>query len=200
MGSDSSYWQFLSSIFRSGFAEMSNDFHRYQDLIRIVNEQFRDTYNTVLVKGVGEPLYQPAGVTRAHNEIVFAHGYFASALHEISHWCIAGEQRRTLVDYGYWYAPDGRSEQQQMEFERVEVKPQALEWIFSIAAQHRFHMSIDNLGGAAFDRPVFADNLYKQVFLYLNEGMPERAQQFTLALTDFYHGKVTIDAFDPKSL
>ena len=35
---------------------------------------------------------------------------FNSALHEISHWTIAGKERRLLADLGYWYAPDGRTE------------------------------------------------------------------------------------------
>ncbi len=50
---------------------------------------------------------------------------FASALHEISHWCIAGKARRELVDFGYWYCPDGRDAMTQSQFEDVEVKPQA---------------------------------------------------------------------------
>ncbi|MCB1663177.1 MAG: elongation factor P hydroxylase [Pseudomonadales bacterium] len=179
---------------------MTGQLHRYSDLIRLFNNLFRDTYNTVLVKGGGEPLYLPAGSDAPYHQIIFAHGYFSSALHEISHWCIAGEQRRAQLDYGYWYLPDGRSESQQMQFEQVEIKPQALEWIFSVAAKHRFHMSIDNLGGEAFNRPLFANNLSKQVLNYLKVGMPGRAQTFALALTDFYQGKIIQEAFDPKSL
>ena len=62
----------------------------------------------------------PAQQPGALNRIVFTHDYFASALHEVAHWCVAGPERRRLTDYGYWYAPDGRTEKQQMEFERVE--------------------------------------------------------------------------------
>lgn len=54
---------------------------------------------------------------------------FNSALHEISHWTIAGKERRLLADLGYWYAPDGRTREQQALFEQVEVKPQAIEWL-----------------------------------------------------------------------
>ncbi|MEA7548766.1 elongation factor P hydroxylase, partial [Salmonella enterica subsp. enterica serovar Anatum] len=43
--------------------------------------------------------------------------------YEISHWCIAGKARRELVDFGYWYCPDGRDAQTQSQFEDVEVKP-----------------------------------------------------------------------------
>lgn len=56
---------------------------------------------------------------------------FNSALHEISHWTIAGAKRRLLPDLGYWYAPDGRTKEQQDLFEQVEIKPQAIEWLFA---------------------------------------------------------------------
>ncbi len=36
-----------------------------------------------------------------------------------------------LPDLGYWYAPDGRIEEQQALFEQVEIKPQAIEWLFA---------------------------------------------------------------------
>ena len=78
--------------------------------------------------GEDEPIYLPADQQCAHHRIIFAHGFFASALHEISHWCIAGPERRLLVDFGYWYEPDGRDVLKQAEFERLEIKPQAVEW------------------------------------------------------------------------
>jgi elongation factor P hydroxylase len=79
--------------------------------------------------------------------------YFASALHEVAHWCIAGEQRRQQLDFGYWYAPDGRSPEQQGAFEAVEYKPQALEWFFSLACGYRFRLSADNLGMPGGEMP-----------------------------------------------
>ncbi|MCF7980928.1 MAG: elongation factor P hydroxylase, partial [Pseudomonadales bacterium] len=161
---------------------------------------FHDTYKTVLVKGGEEPLFLPASINSPYSQVIFARGYFSSALHEISHWCIAGEQRRTQVDYGYWYVPDGRSEQQQMAFEQAEIKPQALEWIFSVAAGHPFHISIDNLGGVTFDHPNFALNLYQQVMKYLREGMPVRAQLFLHALVDYYQNEIMEDSFDIQAL
>jgi elongation factor P hydroxylase len=97
--------------------------HQYQDLITIFNSCFLEKYNTKLVKGLDEPIYLPQDDGRPHNELYFAHGFFASALHETSHWLIAGEKRRKLVDFGYWYAPDGRSKEQQDQFQIVEVKP-----------------------------------------------------------------------------
>lgn len=60
---------------------------------------------------------------------------------------IAGEQRRLLPDLGYWYAPDGRTAEQQALFEQVEIKPQAIEWLFSKAFGRKFRVSLDNLTG-----------------------------------------------------
>ena len=96
--------------------------HRYQDLITLFDTRLGAQYNTRLIKGQDEPLYLPAGKACSYHQIIFAHGYFASALHEISHWCIAGPARRLLEDFGYWYLPDGRNAQQQKSFEQVEIK------------------------------------------------------------------------------
>ncbi|MDX1454750.1 MAG: elongation factor P hydroxylase, partial [Gammaproteobacteria bacterium] len=107
--------------------------HDVDALIRLFNSLFEDSHNTILVRGDDEPLYLPADTGHPRHRIIFAHGFFASALHEIAHWCIAGPQRRQLVDYGYWYRPDGRNAEEQRAFEDVEARPQALERIFSEA-------------------------------------------------------------------
>jgi elongation factor P hydroxylase len=160
--------------------------HNNQDLIVLFNATFSETENTVLVKGDNEPIYIPAKVTTQNHQIVFAHGYFASALHEIAHWCVAGKQRRLLEDYGYWYNPDGRDVKQQAEFEKVEVKPQAIEWAFSCAAGKPFRVSTDNLNGAAMDTQGFQDAVKQQVMFYLEHGFPKRAALFIGVLQDFY--------------
>ncbi len=82
---------------------------------------------------------------RPYNVILFAHGYYSSALHEIAHWLVAGEARRKLEDFGYWYEPDGRSAERQREFESAEIKPQAIEWVLATAAGFRYFASADNL-------------------------------------------------------
>src|SRR5690554_7015872 len=74
--------------------------HNPDDLIMLFNDLFRESCRTVLVRGSNEPEYLPASEPDGFARVVFAHGYFASALHEIAHWCIAGEYRRTLHDYG----------------------------------------------------------------------------------------------------
>ena len=96
-------------------------------LEEVFNRCFLLTENTRLVGGSAEPLYRPAGDGQEQHLLYYREDYFASALHEVAHWCIAGEARRQLVDFGYWYAPEGRDSQQQRAFESVEVKPQALE-------------------------------------------------------------------------
>ena len=165
---------------------MSCIVHQYQDLITIFNACFATQYNTRLVKGGDEPLYLPADEHSPYHTLFFANGYFSSALHECSHWLIAGEERRRQVDFGYWYAPDGRSAAQQKLFQSVEVKPQAIEWVLSVAAGHSFQVSIDNLNGEECETQVFKQAVYQQVKNYCEQGLSARAMLFRAALCQFY--------------
>jgi len=160
--------------------------HHPDDLIRIFNTCFRETYHTVLVRGDDEPIYLPAKKPQDCHAVHFAHGFFSSALHECAHWLIAGSERRTQVDYGYWYEPDGRNAEQQRLFQSVEVKPQALEWLLSRAAKFRFQFSIDNLNGAPADMDQFKSDVYQQALTYQRKGLPKRAQYFRDALLSYY--------------
>lgn len=138
-------------------------------LIRQFNAWFAH-HHTVLVRGDSEPEYFAAsGDTPA--KIVFAHGFFASALHEISHWCVAGRKRRQLNDFGYWYAPDGRSQAQQQAFEQVEIIPQAIECLLTLACGRRFRVSQDNLS-ADFDTHVstFPSDVCQQAVTFWQTG------------------------------
>lgn len=138
-------------------------------LINQFNRWFADK-NTQLVRGDDEPEYfAPTLDTPA--KIVFAHGFFASSLHEISHWCVAGKQRRQLNDFGYWYAPDGRNAQQQQAFEQVEIKPQAIECLLTLSCGKRFRVSQDNLS-ADFDTQAshFAEDVCQQALSYWQTG------------------------------
>lgn len=162
--------------------------HHYQQLIDIFNDCFDDEYNTRLVKGDDEPIYLPADDDIPYHRIVFAHGFYASALHEISHWCIAGAQRRLQVDFGYWYCPDGRDASTQSQFEVVEIKPQAFDWLFCVAAGFPFNVSCDNLNGDCEpDRIDFQRRVHAQVMQYLEEGIPARPASFIRALQSFYN-------------
>lgn len=167
--------------------------HDYQDLIAIFNSCFAEKYNTRLIRGGEEPVYLPADETRPYNGLYFAHGYFSSALHESAHWLIAGAERRKLEDFGYWYVPDGRNAEQQTLFQRVEIKPQAMEWILSVAAGHRFQISIDNLNGSESDSAAFKQEVYNQVMRYCEQGLPQRAQVFRQALCEFYGSSLILD-------
>jgi len=133
--------------------------------------------------GFDEPLYQPAAGKEQSHELRYREDFFASALHEASHWCIAGPVRRQQTDFGYWYTPDGRSAAQQRAFESVEYKPQALEWFFSRACRHPFRISVDNLSSGchstddAFERRVLA-----QARHWCLVGLPEDGARFFVAL------------------
>jgi len=171
---------------------------------------FYNDYNTQLVGNVAEPLYIPEKNNKPAM-IYYRHDYFASALHEIAHWCLAGEQRRTQEDYGYWYCSDERDVTQQRQFLQVEVKPQALEWAFSVAAGYAFDVSLDNLGAApataSWDywqgqkqlKLNFIKNCEGQVHHWLEIGFPVRAQHFIDALVEEYKTRKPLSVEDFRS-
>lgn len=151
-------------------------------LIKLFNDMFCHktvAMPTMLVRGAGEPEYF-AGKEGYPARIEFAHGFFASALHEISHWCIAGQKRRQLDDFGYWYASDGRDKATQMAFEQVEIKPQAIECLFTLATGRYFYVSQDNLM-AQFDTTdsTFAQDVFDKAlaFLHAPDTLPSDAKR-----------------------
>ena len=172
----------------------------YKDLITLFNSQFKEPYQTILVKGQSEPIYLVKNTERTFNEIIFAHGFFSSALHEISHWCVAGESRRKIEDFGYWYKPDGRTTEEQREFESLEIKPQAFEMCFYAASGIKFNFSSDNLSGDMGSSDLFELNVKKQVRLFLLKGFPKRANQFIERLLSFYQQKDEFSQFRKKIL
>ncbi|SHL42168.1 elongation factor P hydroxylase [Halomonas caseinilytica] len=168
--------------------------HRLDDVIALFDGLFMSSHRTRLVRGEDEPIYLPADASHPWHRVIFAHGFYASALHEISHWCIAGARRRQLEDYGYWYQPDGRDTGQQREFESVEVSPQALELLFSRACGLRFNVSVDNLGGEAeVDREAFRSRVEARATRYETEGLPQRAEAFRTALAAFYGERLPLE-------
>lgn len=175
---------------------MNKEKHCYQDLIALFESCFLADYNTRLVKGEDEPIYLPQDEGRVHHELYFAHGFFASALHECAHWLVAGKERRKLVDFGYWYVPDGRSEEEQALFQKVEVRPQAIEWILSKAAGYKFRVSVDNLNGADSDITAFKEAVYEQVKSYCAKGLSKRAECLRSALCGFYGTPSQLDIKD----
>ncbi len=161
--------------------------HNYQDLINIFNDTFYSSFNTKLELGGDEPIYLPADAEIDYHRIIFARGFYASALHEIAHWCVAGPERRLLEDFGYWYEPDGRTAEVQAEFEKVEIRPQAYEWILALSAGFPFNVSCDNLNGDFEpDRIAFMTKVYAEVMSILEQGIPLRVQMLSDAMRAFY--------------
>ena len=168
-------------------------------LCALFDELFLASENTRLVKGGDEPVYLPADAECPEHRIVFRLDYAPSALHEIAHWCIAGAQRRLLPDYGYWYSPDGRDDATQREFERLEARPQALEWLLNDACGMRFRPSIDNLDGAAGDTRAFAAAIAREAAAYCVNGLPPRAARLHAALAARFGGRAVLRAEDYAS-
>jgi len=155
-----------------------------QRLIRVFERCFHETENVRLQGGAAEPFYKAPANGRCA-VIYFREDFFASALHEIAHWCIAGEKRRQMDDFGYWYKPEGRNAKEQAEFERVEVKPQALEWCFAEACAKPFYFSADNLSAQIGPSESFKAAVRAQKAQYQQDNcaaMPKRARQFYFAL------------------
>ena len=152
--------------------------------------------NTVLMRAEEfhgpEPIYLPEADSEPA-KIGYAHGFVRSLLHEAAHWTVAGKHRLTQIDYGYWYAPDGRKLEEQRAFEAAEVKPQAIEWLCCQALGIGFEPSLDNLhlvsggapseseydGGAGFQLALKAQH---QRFLTAEDRLPPRAARWIACL------------------
>lgn len=146
------------------------------ELLTLLNDKYLNRFNTKLIGGFDEPFYQ-ASVDEKQAQIQFSHDYIRSALHELSHWCVAGVERRKIDDYDYWYAQDGRNQQQQNEFFKLEVKPQTIEWAFSIVCGVKFDASVDNLNNSVVGVEEFKENLSKQMQYYLKHGFSKRVNE-----------------------
>lgn len=149
----------------------------------VFSRAFTADFNTRLVGGAEEPLYQPATLD-AQAEIYYRRDYARSALHEVAHWCVAGSHRRRVSDYGYWYTADGRDTQQQAAFFCVEAKPQAIESFFCAAAGIAFAPSLDNLS-LEIPEPMleqFQHQLRREQARFDKDGLPFRAARFAQAL------------------
>jgi hypothetical protein len=154
---------------------------KLSEITELFSVAFEKSFNTKLIGGADEPYYRPMSDDQDVCFLYFREDFISSALHEISHWCIAGEERRGLEDFGYWYNPAGRSITKQAEFERVEVKPQALEWMFSVGCNHSFSFSADNfsIDCNASSNTEFAKAVLAQIQVWCSSGeMPLRGLHF----------------------
>lgn len=178
----------------------SSDIMETAPLISLFNELFKAEYNTILDHSADEPWYQPASKDCPHNQILFAHGFYASALHEIGHWLIAGRARWSQVDLGYWYKPDGRTSEEQKQFGECESRNQGLEWLLAIAAGMNFNISQDNLSGNNDDAADISKRFAAQVRVraaeFLTAGLNKRSQILVDSLIVHYK---TRDLFDSET-
>lgn len=165
--------------------------HASERLERVFDTCFARVENTRLIGGAAEPEYIPAGEPgpggpAAWHRLYYREDFFASALHETAHWCIAGPQRRLQRDFGYWYAPDGRSAEQQAAFQQVEIEPQALEWCLARACAYPFRVSLDNLDGgdaARAEQAAFCAQVTAAANARARRGMAPRAARWFTALS-----------------
>jgi len=148
------------------------------NIIEVFDELFADEYRTKLIGGGEEPFYR---CEQNHSQICFRHDYESSALHEVAHWCIASTRRRQQSDYGYWYT-EGRNAKEQQEFQYFERRPQALEWIFSVAAGIHFRVSVDSFEANNIEE--FKKDVQNEALEFTRTGLPERAQRFADALVN----------------
>ncbi|MCF6194312.1 MAG: elongation factor P hydroxylase [Kangiellaceae bacterium] len=170
-------------------------------LVSVFNKLFLLQENTRLKMGAVEPFYQ--AWKDGNSAVIFAReDYFSSALHEIAHWTIAGKERRQQDDFGYWYEPEGRTKQQQYQFEQVEIKPQAIEGLLSLACGQTFNISTDNFSDDDYSEDIGSENNWSgnkqspnmaianqfkrsislQMKDYFELGLPTRANQLLLEL------------------
>ena len=131
--------------------------------------------------GAPEPFYQ-APKKNSPAILFFRDDYIRSLFHELAHYCLAGAKRRTLDDFGFWYAPCGRSADEQLQFEQVEARPQGLEKLFCEVWNIPFSPSLDDFSG----RPpstLFLENL-ENAYIEMKERPPATAKH---VLEGMYH-------------
>ena len=135
--------------------------------------------NLIIKGGADEPFYQaPKGDTKAI--IYFRNNYPRSLLHELSHYCLAGDRRRKFDDFGYWYSPCGRTADEQSLFEKVEARPQGLEKAMCEAIGIEFSPSLDDFSGKPASE-FFLKKL-KESHIEMSTNPPPTAKKVLIAL------------------
>ena len=143
-------------------------------LERLFNQLFLHSHRTRLVGGAVEPFDRAATIEQVAC-LYYREDFLRSALHEIAHWCIAGEARRKQDDFGYWYVAEGRSHSEQCAFEAVEILPQAVESLFCEAIGVPFSVSLDDFGaGSAARAASFSQQVVTQKQRLLHQ-LPQAA-------------------------
>ncbi len=137
---------FSNSQVVSGNEKMSaccTDDEYCQNLINALS----DIFPYLTIKGEAEEPFYEAPRENTNAVLYFRSNYPRSLLHEISHYCLAGDRRRCLDDFGYWYTPCGRTAEEQQHFEMVEARPQGLEKALCEIVGIKFSPSLDDFSG-----------------------------------------------------
>lgn len=158
----------------------------------IFSAQFFATHRTCLLGGFDEPFYRAPTAT-SEGQVQYRLDYLSSALHELAHWCLAGPQRLQQDDYGYSYQSE-RDLSAQLDFERLEARTQALEWLLHLACGQKFRPSADNLSLPDYDLRPFARRIEQQAAQMLNGHLPPRGHQLILALHQQHPGSAWAQA------
>lgn len=122
---------------------------------RYLIDAFAGVFPNLQLKGGAEEPFYVAPTSDMCAIIYFRSNFPRSLLHEVAHYCLAGDRRRTLDDFGFWYSPCGRTAEEQVRFEIVEARPQGLEMAMCEIVGLKFSPSLDDFSG----RPPSADFL-----------------------------------------
>ena len=151
----------------------------HREIARLFNSVFEVEHGVVMSGGYSEPLYMPGEqLGGGMNQVRYTYDYASSALHEASHWCMAGRTRRKLVDYGYFYDPPPRSAIMQRRFEYFELDVQALECLLSRSADIPFRASLNDVGTTLETADLFRCRVERRARNWLMSGLPPRAALF----------------------
>lgn len=144
---------------------------------------FVGVFPSLTIKGGAEEPYYSAPGLNVNAVIHFRSNYPRSLLHEMSHYCLAGDTRRQVDDFGYWYSPCGRAVEEQLRFEAVEARPQGLEWAMCEIVGVKFSPSLDDFSG----RPP-SENFMESLnvsYREMLENPPPTAQKALLGLANY---------------
>jgi elongation factor P hydroxylase len=151
-----------------------------QQLINALSDILPD----LIIQGdAEEPFYEAPHATKPAI-LYFRSNYPRSLLHELSHYCLAGDRRRALDDFGYWYAPCGRSAEEQQRFEVVEARPQGLEKAMCDIVGLKFSPSLDDFSGRPASQS-FLENL-EQAYQEMRLSPPPTARQVLVGLKKYW--------------
>lgn len=114
---------------------------------RFLIDVFSQVFPALSIRGEAEEPFYEAPKFGENAILHFRSNYPRSLLHEIAHYCLAGDRRRQLDDFGYWYSPCGRSQEEQAKFEAVEARPQGLEKALCEIVGLKFSPSLDDFSG-----------------------------------------------------